>query len=568
MRQLFIVGCPRSGTTLLQQALNRHSEIVIPPETAFCELLAGSWRRQCDHLRRINADLQISLAQPRRRIATLDEARALFKQMASLYLERLARREPAFFGDKTPQHQRRLGALGKLFPEAKMVLIHRDGRDVALSLTKLPWMSHDLYVNFARPPSFAYDRGRLARRWLPAGAKLLDVGCGPANHLRHLARKASFSVGIDVDGPTLAIARTRVESRSVSLLRYDGRRLPFTDACFDAVTTLDVLEQSRSASIKQEGAMKVYRRAVTLMELLVVVSIIGMLMALLLPAVQASREASRRNTCANSLRQVSLALLNHESAHDRFPSNGWGFRWQGDPDRGTGPDQPGSWIFNVLAYLERTDVARLGAGEPDTKKRHLLALANQVAVSVFYCPSRRAVALYPHNTVYPPHNADVAPLAGKTDYAINAGDVLIQPSWPPSYDQAANWHWADFSKATGVSYYRSTVKMADIHDGTSLTYMIGEKRVAGFGDDPGDDQGLLMGYDQDTSRWTALSLPPTPDGATPKPQRFGSAHPAVCQFIMCDGSLREIAYAIDPEIHRRLGNRLDGRVIEDTAISP
>src|SRR5487761_1444150 len=140
--------------------------------------------------------------------------------------------------------------------------------------------------------------------------------------------------------------------------------------------------------------------------------------------------------------------------------------------------------------------------------------------------------------------------------------------WPPSYDQAANWHWADFSKATGVSYYRSTVKMADIHDGTSLTYMIGEKRVAGFGDDPGDDQGLLMGYDQDTSRWTALSLPPTPDGATPKPQRFGSAHPAVCQFIMCDGSLREIAYAIDPEIHRRLGNRLDGRVIEDTAISP
>jgi prepilin-type N-terminal cleavage/methylation domain-containing protein len=83
-----------------------------------------------------------------------------------------------------------------------------------------------------------------------------------------------------------------------------------------------------------------HRRAVTLMELLVVISIIGMLMALLLPAVQASRESARRTVCQNNLKEIGLANLNHESALARFPTGGWGFAWMGDPDRGTGKSQP------------------------------------------------------------------------------------------------------------------------------------------------------------------------------------------------------------------------------------
>lgn len=313
--------------------------------------------------------------------------------------------------------------------------------------------------------------------------------------------------------------------------------------------------------------MRCQRRAVTLMELLVVISLIGMLLSLLLPAVQASREAARRNQCASQLRQAGFALLNHESAHARFPSNGWGFRWQGDPDRGTGLEQPGSWIFNVLPYLERTDVAKLGAGESDpNKKRQLLAIASQTPVAVFYCPTRRAVALYPHDMTYPPHNADAAPQVGKTDYAINGGDVFIKPSWPPNYSQAANWKWSDTSKATGIAYYRSAIVVADIHDGTNHTYLIGEKQVSNVAGDPGDDQGMLAGYDQDTNRWTPAALTPAPDGVRQNARRFGSAHPGACQFIMCDGSLRSISYRIDPEVHRRLGNRRDHMIVDDSTL--
>src|SRR3712207_4914981 len=94
------------------------------------------------------------------------------------------------------------------------------------------------------------------------------------------------------------------------------------------------------------------RRAFTLVELLVVIAIIGILVALLLPAVQAAREAARRTECVNHLKQLSLGCMNHESQHKFFPSGGWGNRWVGDPDRGAGVDQPGSWYYSILPFIE------------------------------------------------------------------------------------------------------------------------------------------------------------------------------------------------------------------------
>lgn len=133
---------------MLQQALNRHPCIAVPPETAFFTFLGLSCRHQRKHLQRVNADLLIDLPAPSKKIAESAEGRELYEMMAQQYLGRLGRAGITHFGEKTPEHLRRLGLIKQLFPEAKIILIYRDGRDVACSLKKLPWMSGDLYVNF------------------------------------------------------------------------------------------------------------------------------------------------------------------------------------------------------------------------------------------------------------------------------------------------------------------------------------------------------------------------------------------------------------------------------------
>src|SRR4051812_22680085 len=85
----------------------------------------------------------------------------------------------------------------------------------------------------------------------------------------------------------------------------------------------------------------------TLVELLVVIAIIGILVALLLPAVQAAREAARRSECENHLKQLSLGCLLHKDTQKFLPSVGWGYAWVGDPDLGFGKTQPGGWHFNI-----------------------------------------------------------------------------------------------------------------------------------------------------------------------------------------------------------------------------
>ena len=136
------------------------------------------------------------------------------------------------------------------------------------------------------------------------------------------------------------------------------------------------------------------RSGFTLIELLTVIAIIGLLVQMMLPAVQAAREAARRNTCSNQLRQIGLAAQAHISATGRFPTGGWHWNWVGDPDRGNGEKQPGGWIYNLLPYLEYQAIHDLGARQDPATKRRLAAQMQATAPALFNCPSRRDAMAY------------------------------------------------------------------------------------------------------------------------------------------------------------------------------
>jgi hypothetical protein len=191
MEKFFIVGCPRSGTTMVQQALNRHSQIVIPPETKFFFSFLGHSRDcQLRHLDRLNADLQIRIPEPACPVRSVSEGRALFDQIARLYVKRLGKKGVACFGEKTPEHTGHLPRIQKHFPDAKIIVLSRDGRDVATSLSRMPWMPSDLYVNFLVWLRYTRILGQ-ARRKARSNfyyARYEDIVAAPKDELGRICR--------------------------------------------------------------------------------------------------------------------------------------------------------------------------------------------------------------------------------------------------------------------------------------------------------------------------------------------------------------------------------------------
>jgi prepilin-type N-terminal cleavage/methylation domain-containing protein/prepilin-type processing-associated H-X9-DG protein len=341
----------------------------------------------------------------------------------------------------------------------------------------------------------------------------------------------------------------------------------------------------------------------TLVELLVVIAIIGILVALLLPAVQAAREAARRNQCKNNLKQLSLGCLLHEDVHKFLPSGGWSDYFSADANMGYGARQPGSWYFSVLAYIEEQNVHDLNKGltvvpvAPGAQAA--TTLLHQTPIAGFMCPSRRPAKLYPiswSTAMRAQGWIQGLPGIAKGDYAGNSGDAIVGAGYdfspnifkmPSSAEYAKsdtfNWDSTNNPKSvfyqTGVIYIRSEISGKQITDGTSKTYLIGEKFLTplmyeaaestrrGYG----DNEGCYVGYEWDNNRraWNPNggvdreTFQPRQDTIgtdNPNIYAFGSAHAGALNMAMCDGSVQAISYDIDSDAHRYLANRLDGQV--------
>jgi prepilin-type N-terminal cleavage/methylation domain-containing protein/prepilin-type processing-associated H-X9-DG protein len=355
------------------------------------------------------------------------------------------------------------------------------------------------------------------------------------------------------------------------------------------------------------------RQAFTLVELLVVIAIIGVLVALLLPAIQAAREAARRSSCTNNIRQIGVAMLNHETAKKRFARNEQ-FIWQKNQNQVAGRRHLASHLVMVSPYLEAAGlygVLDLRPTAPRVPGDQLVqgVPLRQLSIAVLTCPSDEKTGVvepnngklgswaglidwtgpvattsyagsmgaqlmgwagcnvknlvgytgttYGNNTIYP--GDDWFNTTSKPDSCGNAGNVRADCSDPPT-----------ISGVFGRSNWAASLK--EIEDGSSNTIMMGEIRPSATA------FVWIYGWTKSEGLWFATTAPlnfETDPELVPNPppacrnwgqdfntaSGFKSRHTGGVNFVFCDGSTHFLSDSIDYTTYQRLGARSDGEAV-------
>lgn len=334
------------------------------------------------------------------------------------------------------------------------------------------------------------------------------------------------------------------------------------------------------------------------MELLVVMAIMSTLVVLIVPSIQGGREAARRGLCADQVRQMALALQDHEHTQRSFPSGGlspWprleDFIADGGAGAPYGPNKQGlSWAFQILPYVEAKHIYNL---------KTQLAL-DQAEVPLFACPSRSGVRRSPFSG------------AQLLDYvaAVPSRRLAERPATPNWLVYNAAWgvqgcarSEADFwSTTSGGNRYESDfniipssvvlqpkgvivrtgycvrctnkalpwlvrIRMESLEDGASNILVLGEKRLQPRYYSTGDwhdDRGWSDGWDNDTMR--SSFCPPAPDSdvdgtselVSALAYSFGGSHRGYFNGGFADASVRPVRFNVDVEVLNNLAHRYDG----------
>lgn len=278
--------------------------------------------------------------------------------------------------------------------------------------------------------------------------------------------------------------------------------------------------------------MRTRRGAFTLVELLVVIAIIGILVALLLPAVQAAREAARRTQCQNHLKQIGLGFHNHHDVHNTLPSGGRDYFSARTFATGGAPEilnrQGWSWMYQIAPYIEQGNLW----AEPND------AIVQRSIINIYFCPTRRRPMV-------------IANTRAMNDFAGNGGIY-----------SSTGYAWGDGINGVLVRGNQPSIGFNNITDGLSNTVVVGEKRLDRYAIGTyqcDDNEGWTAGWDWDGIRWG--NDPPMPDRLAYDQCEvlFGSAHPAGINVVMADGSVRIVHYTVDRTVFRRACQRDDGQ---------
>jgi prepilin-type N-terminal cleavage/methylation domain-containing protein len=289
------------------------------------------------------------------------------------------------------------------------------------------------------------------------------------------------------------------------------------------------------------------KAAFTLVELLVVIAVIGVLISLLLPAVQAAREAARRTSCFNNLKQIGLALHMYHDSLRTLPS-GWIAL---DPASGLPlPDgEPGwAWGAMVLPFLEQANISDrlINYGLPITDPVH--QTARTTVLKIYRCPSDPGDDLFDL-----PSEADPSTILARlatSNYVgcFGHGEVEFCEHQPPG----------TICRGSGTFFHMVGVRFADIRDGLSQTFLVGE-RSSRYGYSTW--LGVVSGAKEAMERVVGVAdhLPNTKGIHL---DDFSSQHPAGANFLLGDGSVRLINERMDLRVFQAMGTRAGGEAVE------
>lgn len=331
----------------------------------------------------------------------------------------------------------------------------------------------------------------------------------------------------------------------------------------------------------------------TLVELLVVIAIIGILVALLLPAVQAAREAARRSQCINNLKQLGLASLNFESTNGHYPTYGLALNGYGAGVAGPNGEpnvtskakiENLSWTYQILPFIEETSLQDLRAqtgmvGELLEKPvaaltcptRGTRIIINNVGDVAFYGDyASFAMDHYFANRIRSSSDADVTvplidPVRGSDSQADDIGKQI-------SRGVIGRGGYLRASQSADKLVRYTKVTQAKVIDGTSKTMMFGEKAIPAFlytsPENPTEVAGTYAGGFSTVRLGRGGPYPDSIQEFDPNykkfshNQSFGSAHTGFFNSVYSDGSVRSINFDIEPLPYYVILDRADELVVD------